>query len=89
MVMTEARRKELITGYKTTPKDTGSTEVQVALLTERIITMTAHLKAHAKDHHSRLGLTKMVARRTRLLTYLRDKDVERYKTLIERLGLRK
>jgi small subunit ribosomal protein S15 len=89
MVMTESRRKELITSYKTAPKDTGSTEVQVALLTERITTMTAHLKSHAKDHHSRLGLTKMVARRTRLLTYLRDKDVERYKTLIERLGLRK
>lgn len=89
MVMIAARRKELIEGYRTAPKDTGSTEVQVALLTERITTMTAHLKAHAKDNHSRLGLTKMVARRTRLLTYLRDKDVERYKTLIERLGLRK
>jgi len=61
----------------------------VALLTERIVGMTGHLKAHLKDHHSRLGLTKMVARRTRLLTYLRDNDVERYKTLIERLGLRK
>jgi small subunit ribosomal protein S15 len=89
MVMTEARRKELLTSYRTNPKDTGSTEVQVALLTERIVSMTGHLKSHAKDHHSRRGLTKMVARRTRLLTYLRDKDVERYKSLIERLGLRK
>ncbi|HYG78630.1 MAG TPA: 30S ribosomal protein S15 [Planctomycetota bacterium] len=89
MVMTTARRKELIKSYQTTPTDTGSTEVQVALLTERIVAMTGHLKSHQKDHHSRLGLTKMVARRTRLLTYLRDRDVERYKTLIERLGLRK
>ena len=89
MVMTIARRKELIEGYRTAPKDSGSTEVQVALLTERIISMTSHLKTHPKDNHSRLGLTKMVARRTRLLTYLRDRDIERYKTLIERLGLRK
>jgi small subunit ribosomal protein S15 len=89
MVMIATRRKELIEGYRTSPKDSGSTEVQVALLTERITTMTGHLKAHSKDHHSRLGLTKMVARRTRLLTYLRSRDVERYKTLIERLGLRK
>ncbi len=89
MVMTATRRKELVGTYQTGPKDTGSTEVQVALLTERIATMTGHLKSHAKDHHSRLGLTKMVARRTRLLTYLRDTDIERYKSLIERLGLRK
>jgi small subunit ribosomal protein S15 len=89
MVMIATRRKELIEGYRTSPKDSGSTEVQVALLSERITTMTGHLKAHPKDHHSRLGLTKMVARRTRLLTYLRSRDVERYKTLIERLGLRK
>ena len=79
----------MVEGYRKNPKDTGSTEVQVALLSERITAMTAHLKDHPKDHHSRLGLTKMVARRTRLLTYLRDKEVERYKTLIERLGLRK
>jgi small subunit ribosomal protein S15 len=89
MVMTPTRRKELVTTYRTNEKDSGSTEVQVALLTERITSMTGHLKTHPKDHHSRLGLTKMVARRTRLLTYLRDKDVERYKSLIERLGLRK
>jgi len=89
MVMTTTRRKELVEGYRTNPSDTGSVEVQVALLTERIGTMTTHLKENPKDHHSRLGLSKMVARRTRLLTYLRDRDVERYKTLIERLGLRK
>ncbi len=89
MVMIPTRRKELIEGYRTSSKDSGSTEVQVALLTERITSMTGHLKTHPKDHHSRLGLTKMVARRTRLLTYLRDRDVDRYKTLIERLGLRK
>ncbi len=89
MVMTPARRTELLTSYRTSPKDSGSTEVQVALLTERIVSMTGHLKTHPKDNHSRLGLTKMVARRNRLLTYLRDRDVERYKTLIERLGLRK
>jgi small subunit ribosomal protein S15 len=89
MVMIPTRRKELIEGYRTSPKDSGSSEVQVALLTERIVSMTGHLKTHPKDHHSRLGLTKMVARRTRLLTYLRDRDVDRYKTLIERLGLRK
>ncbi|MCY3017647.1 MAG: 30S ribosomal protein S15 [Planctomycetota bacterium] len=89
MVMTATRRKQLVESYRTNPGDTGSVEVQVALLTERIGNMTKHLKLHAKDHHSRLGLSKMVARRTRLLTYLRDKDIERYKTLIERLELRK
>ena len=89
MVMTATRRKELVEGYRTNTSDTGSTQVQVALLTERITSMTGHLKTHPKDHHSRRGLTKMVARRNRLLTYLRDKDIERYKTLIERLGLRK
>jgi small subunit ribosomal protein S15 len=89
MVMTPAKRKELVTKYQVGSKDTGSCEVQVALLTERISTMTGHLKSHLKDHHSRRGLNRMVARRTRLLTYLRDKDVERYKSLIERLGLRK
>ena len=89
MVMTATRRKELIEKYRTKPEDTGSAEVQVALLTERITAMTQHLKSHPKDNHSRRGLTKMVARRTRLLTYLRDRDVERYKTLIERLELRK
>jgi small subunit ribosomal protein S15 len=89
MSMTMTRRKELMESYRVNPKDTGSVEVQVALLTERITRMTEHLKAHGMDNHSRLGLTKMVARRTRLLTYLRDNEFERYKSLIERLGLRK
>ena len=89
MVMNPVKRKELIKSYQTSPKDSGSTEVQVALLTERITSMTGHLKGHPKDLHSRLGLTKMVARRTRLLTYLRDTEIDRDKTLIERLGLRK
>ena len=89
MATTIERRKELIKNYGINSKDSGSTEVQVALLTERITEMTKHLKSHAKDNHSRLGLTKMVARRNRLLTYLRGKEVERYKSLIERLGLRK
>jgi small subunit ribosomal protein S15 len=89
MATTIERRQELIKNFGISPKDSGSTEVQVALLTERITEMTKHLKLHAKDNHSRLGLTKMVARRNRLLTYLRAKEVERYKSLIERLGLRK
>jgi small subunit ribosomal protein S15 len=89
MAVTAARRKELIEANKTNPKDTGSCEVQVALLSERITAMTAHLKQHPKDIHSRRGLTQMVSKRTRLLAYLRRKDVERYKSLIERLGLRK
>ncbi len=89
MATTIERRKDLIKNFGINAKDSGSTEVQVALLTERITEMTRHLKAHAKDNHSRLGLTKMVARRNRLLTYLRGKEVERYKSLIERLGLRK
>jgi small subunit ribosomal protein S15 len=89
MATTIERRHELIKNFGVNTKDSGSPEVQVALLTERITEMTRHLKAHAKDNHSRLGLTKMVARRNRLLTYLRDKEVERYKSLIERLGLRK
>lgn len=89
MAVTAARRKELIETNQTNPKDTGSCEVQVALLSERITGMTEHLKQHPKDIHSRRGLTQMVSKRTRLLAYLRKKDVERYKSLIERLGLRK
>jgi small subunit ribosomal protein S15 len=89
MAMTLSRRKEVMEKFRTNPADTGSVEVQVALLSEEITAMTAHLKQHTMDNHSRLGLTQMVSRRTRLLNYLRDKDFERYKTLIERLGLRK
>ncbi len=89
MAITKARRGELIGTYKRHAKDTGSCEVQVALLTERINEMTKHLEKHKKDHHSRRGLTMMVSKRTRLLRYLRGSDFERYKELIERLGLRK
>ena len=89
MVMNPARRKEILGTYKQHPTDSGSCEVQVALLTERISGLTGHLKTHPKDFHSRRGLAMLVSKRTRILTYLREEDVERYKTLIERLGLRK
>ena len=72
-----------------TPNDTGSPEVQIALLTARIKLLTEHLKVHKKDHHSRRGLLKMVGQRRGLLNYLKDKDIERYRTLIAELGLRK
>jgi len=89
MPLTATRSNELVATYQKHPKDTGSCEVQVALLSERIAEMTGHLKRHPKDLHSRRGLTVMVSQRTRLLAYLRKRDVERYKSLIERLGLRK
>ncbi len=89
MVMTKDRRTELVEGFRVHETDSGSPEVQVALLTERITYMTGHLKTHAKDHHSRRGLIGMVNRRNRLLKYLRREAPERYKALIERLGLRK
>jgi len=83
------KRKEIINNYKTHDKDTGSPEVQVALLSARIEYLTEHFKVHKKDHHSRRGLLKLVGQRRRLLEYLKDKDVNRYRKLIERLGLRK
>jgi len=83
------KRKEIISNYKTHDKDTGSPEVQVALLSARIEYLTEHFKVHKKDHHSRRGLLKLVGQRRRLLEYLKDKDVNRYRKLIERLGLRK
>jgi small subunit ribosomal protein S15 len=89
MSISVARRQELVQSYRTKPNDSGSPEVQVALLSERISGLTEHLKLHPKDFHSRRGLAILVANRTRLLTYLRDADVGRYKVLIERLGLRK
>ncbi len=89
MAVTAERRKEIVAKHQVNPKDTGSCEVQVALLTERITELTGHLKTHPKDNHTRLGLTKMVAKRTRLLTYLRATEIGRYKTLIDTLGLRK
>ena len=83
------RKSALMTDYATTPTDTGSPEVQVALLTERINSLTEHLKIHAKDFHSRRGLLMLVGRRRRLLDYLKRKDDARYRTLIERLSLRR
>lgn len=82
-------KKSLIEKYRLHEADTGSPEVQVAILTERINGLTEHLKVHPKDHHSRRGLYKMIGQRRALLNYLRDKDLERYRNLIERLGLRK
>ena len=83
------RKAEIIKEYQTKDGDTGSAEVQVALLTERIRHLTDHFKTHKKDHHSRRGLLKLVGRRRRLLRYLRNIDENRYKTLIKRLGLRR
>ena len=82
-------KSETIESYRTHETDTGSPEVQVALLTQRINHLTEHFKVHAKDHHSRQGLLKMVGRRRRLLDYLKSKDYDRYQQLIKRLGLRK
>ena len=87
--MTKERKEEIIKTYKRDEKDTGSPEVQVALLTERITELTEHLKVHKKDNHSRRGLLKMVGQRRGLLTYLKKIDIERYRSLIERLGIRK
>ena len=82
-------KKEIIAKFGRNPEDTSSPEVQVALLTARINHLTEHLKEHKKDHHSRRGLLKMVGQRRGLLAYLKKTDIERYRTLIERLGLRK
>ena len=82
-------KKETIEKYKRSDNDTGSPEVQIALLTERINLLTEHFKIHKKDHHSRRGLLKMVGQRRRLLDYLRKKDIERYRSLIKSLGLRR
>jgi small subunit ribosomal protein S15 len=82
-------KAEVITSYRMTETDTGSPEVQIALLTKRIEHLTEHFKSHAKDHHSRQGLLKMVGKRRRLLDYLKRKDFERYQRIISRLGIRK
>ncbi len=87
--MTKEQKIQIINDYKTHEGDTGSPEVQVALLTFRINELNEHLQMHKKDHHSRRGLLKMVGARRSLLGYLRDKDIERYRTLIGKLGLRK
>ncbi len=89
MTMTQERKQELITKFGTSPTDTGKTEVQVALLTERINELTEHLRSHSKDHHSRRGLLMLVGRRRRFLNYLQSTDLERYRTLIRELGLRR
>ena len=83
------KRKEIIAGYQTHEGDTGSPEVQIALLSARIQYLTEHFKTHKKDHHSRRGLLKLVGQRRRLLEYLKNKEVNRYRKIIERLGLRK
>lgn len=89
MALDVERKNGIISGYQLHEKDTGSPEVQIAILTERINYLTDHLKAHKRDHHSRRGLLKMVGQRRGLLNYLRDKDVSRYRVILERLGLRK
>ena len=89
MTITAERKTELIKEFATHPGDTGSPEVQVSILSERVTNLTEHLKLHQKDFHSRRGLLMMVGQRRSLLDYLKRKDVGRYKTLIERLGLRK
>ncbi|MCI8411875.1 MAG: 30S ribosomal protein S15 [Clostridia bacterium] len=87
--MTKERKQEIINTHKRDENDTGSPEVQVALLTQRINELTEHLKVHKKDNHSRRGLLKMVGKRRNLLNYLAKKDVNRYRAIVEKLGLRK
>ncbi|MCF6198444.1 MAG: 30S ribosomal protein S15 [Hyphomicrobiaceae bacterium] len=89
MSITLERKAELMKEYAIKDGDTGSPEVQVAVLTERIVTLTEHFKTHKKDNHSRRGLLKMVSTRRRLLDYVKKKDVKRYESLIKRLGLRR
>ena len=83
------KKKEIIESYKIHDHDTGSPEVQIALLTERIVYLTEHFKTHKKDHHSRRGLLKLVAQRKKLINYLKSSDKSRYEKVLERLGLRK
>jgi len=89
MPLAKEQKKDLIETYKIHEKDTGSPEVQIALLSGRITYLTEHFKTHQKDHHSRRGLLKLVGQRRRLLNYLKRKDVERYKAIIDKLGIRK
>ena len=89
MSLTVERKTEIVDTYKTHQTDTGSAEVQIAILSEKITYLTEHFKVHAKDHHSRRGLLRMVGKRRRLLDYLKDKDIARYKAVIEKLGIRK
>lgn len=89
MAITQERKNEIIAEYRVHETDTGSPEVQIAVLTAEINALNEHLRTHKKDHHSRRGLLKMVGRRKNLLTYLRDNDVQRYRELIKSLGLRR
>jgi small subunit ribosomal protein S15 len=89
LTLTKEKKTGLIGAYQLHNADTGSPEVQIAILSERIGYLTEHFKTHAKDHHSRRGLLKMVGRRRRLLDYLKKKDVDRYRGVIQRLGIRK
>jgi small subunit ribosomal protein S15 len=89
MSITLAKKKEVIEAYKTHDNDTGSADVQVAVLTERINALTEHFKTNKKDHHSRRGLLKLVSKRKRLLAYMQSTDIERYRALIARLGIRR
>ncbi|MBR2454544.1 MAG: 30S ribosomal protein S15 [Clostridia bacterium] len=89
MTMTQAEKQAIMAEYAAHEGDTGSPEVQIAVLTKRINDLTEHLKANKKDHHSRRGLLKMVGRRRNLLAYLQKKDIERYRAIVARLGLRK
>lgn len=88
MTLTQERKHEIINGYQVHETDTGSADVQVAMLTARINRLTEHLKTNKKDHSSRRGLLKMIGQRKRLLSYLRGEDADRYKALIQRLGIR-
>ncbi|MEN6308311.1 MAG: 30S ribosomal protein S15 [Anaerohalosphaeraceae bacterium] len=88
-MLTKDKKQQIIEGYKTATNDTGSPEVQIAILTGRINELTEHFKLHPKDHSSRRGLLKMVGTRTSLLKYVRNKDLDRYRQIISKLGLRK
>ncbi len=88
-MLTKEEKKQIIDEFKINENDTGSTEVQIAILTHRIRSLTEHLQTHKKDHHSRRGLLKMVGMRRGLLKYLREKDIDGYRELIEKLGLRR
>ena len=89
MAQSAVRKNEIIEKFKTHESDTGSSEVQIALLTERIQYLTEHFKVHQKDHHSRQGLLKLVGQRRSLLDYLKKKDIQKYRALIQELGIRK
>lgn len=89
MALQAAQKTDIITGFRLHDTDTGSPEVQIALLTERILQLTDHLRQNKHDHHSRRGLLKMVGQRRRLLAYLSNTDIERYRATIQRLGLRR